>query len=294
MNNLLNKTQEQLIKYSLKYYKLAHKRECNLLNPKLFTEKILWYTFFYKNPLLPYIVDKITFKDYIKSKLGEGYTIPLIASWKSVEEFETDWDNLPQEFCLKSNLSSDGRNILFIHDKKSENFQAIRDEVAKWFLPENTNINSLARNFYDRTPMVFAEEFMSNIGDQLYDYKLFCFDGKPVVMYVGSDHFSFENIKDCYPMSYYDMNWNYMNVSYGTHPTLSTIPCPKHFEEMKSLAKELSKGFPFVRVDFFDTGDKLFVAELTFNPGGGFVPFHPIEFEEFLSDLFVLPNDNKC
>ena len=139
MNNLLNKTQEQLIKYSLKYYKLAHKRECNLLNPKLFTEKILWYTFFYKNSLLPYIVDKITFKDYIKSKLGEGYTIPLIASWKSVEELEADWENLPQKFCLKSNLSSDGRNILFIHDKKSENFQAIRDEVAKWFLPENTN-----------------------------------------------------------------------------------------------------------------------------------------------------------
>ena len=288
MNNLIDKTQEQLIKYSLKYYKLVHKRECDILHPRLFTEKIQWYTFHYNNPLCPYIVDKISFKDYIKSKLGDGYTIPLIASWKSVQEFEESWKDLPQEFCLKSNLSSDGKNIRIIHDKSNVNFHELKKEVSEWFLPENTNINSLARNFYNRTPMVFAEEYMSNFEDQLYDYKFFCFNGKPTFMYVAIEHFKSESC-ETYPISFYDIDWNRLDVSYGHHPQARIVPCPNHFDKMKSLAAELSKDFPFVRVDFFDTGKKLYIAELTFNPGGGFIPYHPIEFDEYMGSLFTLP-----
>ncbi|MBO7470491.1 MAG: hypothetical protein J6T78_01375 [Bacteroidaceae bacterium] len=292
MNNLLNKTQEQLIKYSMKYYKIAHKRECNFSNPRLFTEKIQWYTFHYHNPLCPYIVDKITFKDYIESKLGKGYTISLIASWQSIEEFEKSWEQLPQRFCLKSNLSSDGRNIRVVLDKNAENFAEIREEVAKWFLPENTNINSLARNFYDRPPRVLAEEYMSNFEDQLYDYKFFCFDGKPMIMYVAIEHFKGERY-ETYPISFYDLDWNRLDVTYGHHARAREVPRPNHFEEMKSMAQKLSKDFPFVRVDFFDTGEKLYVAELTFNPGGGFIPYLPVEFDEYMGSLFNLPEQQS-
>ena len=180
IKNLLNISHEKLMDYALKYYKIAIGKKCDIYNPVLFTEKILWYTYLYNNPICPYIVDKVTFKQYIKDKLGDGYTIPMFGSWKTIEEFEKAWFSaeLPNEFCLKANLQSDGRNILIIHDKRKTNFEDIRKEVTEWLKPENTLMNSYARDFYMSVPQVLAEEYMSNFKDQLYDYKFFCFDGK--------------------------------------------------------------------------------------------------------------------
>lgn len=296
-NNLIDKTQEQLLKYTLKYYKIAHKEECNIEHPTLFTEKIQWYTFFYNNPLCPYIVDKVTFKDYIREKLGEGFTIPLLGAWKSVSEFEKSWHTpeseggLPKEFCLKSNLQCNGRCIKIIHDKDSVNFDEIRKEVEQWLRPENTCINSLARNFYSSTPQILAEEYMSNFEDQLFDYKVFCFSGEPYCIYVAIDRF--DSDMKSFPVMFYDAEWSKMDVILGQHPNNVNIERPVHFEQMMQIAKQLSKDFPFVRVDFFDNDDNLMVAELTFNPSGGFTPFYPKEFNKKLGDLFILPEEKK-
>ena len=288
IKNLLNISHEKLMDYALKYYKIAIGKKCDIYNPVLFTEKILWYTYLYNNPICPYIVDKVTFKQYIKDKLGDGYTIPMFGSWKTIEEFEKAWFSaeLPNEFCLKANLQSDGRNILIIHDKRKTNFEDIRKEVTEWLKPENTLMNSYARDFYMSVPQVLAEEYMSNFKDQLYDYKFFCFDGKPYCMYVATEHF----MEDDYPITFYDLDWNKLDVRYGPHQN-ADVPKPKHYEEMKRLASILSQGFPFIRVDFFDTDDKLYLAELTFNPGGGFTPYYPESFNKELGDLFILPAD---
>ena len=64
---------------------------------------------------------------------------------------------------------------------------------------------------------------------------------------------------------------------------------PKHFDEMVEIDRKLSKDFPFIRVDFFDTDEQVYVAELTFAPGGGATPYHPLSFNKQLGDMFVLP-----
>ena len=58
---------------------------------------------------------------------------------------------------------------------------------------------------------------------------------------------------------------------------------------MLEISRILSSEFPFVRVDFFDTRDSLFVAELTFYPGGGNKSYNPISFDKELGDLFIMP-----
>ena len=44
-----------------------------------------------------------------------------------------------------------------------------------------------------------------------------------------------------------------------------------------------------VRVDLFDTGDNLYVGELTLYPGGGFEAFEPAEYDRLIGDKWVLP-----
>ncbi|GEM_PF-5923593 len=128
--------------------------------------------------------------------------------------------------------------------------------------------NAIIKPAY-KWPRVLAEEFVTSVGNQLYDYKIFCFNGEPFCFYTAIDHFKSVVSK----ISFYDMDWNMLPVKYGDHENAKIDP-PFHKQEMIETAKKLSKDFPFVRVDFFETEEKLYMAELTFYPGGGFYPYH--------------------
>ena len=159
-------------------YKKRHGYKMNLKNPKTFTEKLQWYKLYFKGDgHLERIVDKYLFKDYIKEHLGEGYTIPLLGAWTDINQLEKDWSSLPEEFCLKSTLQSDGNCIKFIHNKSSIPFDTIKKELKEWLNPKKTLINSFCKAYYNATPRILAEEYMQNVKDQLFDYKFFCFDG---------------------------------------------------------------------------------------------------------------------
>ncbi|MBO4556688.1 MAG: hypothetical protein J5706_08000 [Elusimicrobiales bacterium] len=272
---------------AMEFYKQFQGYAFDWNNPVMFTEKLAWYKIFYDRPDFPDVVDKYLFKDYIKNKIGGGFTIPLIGVWENVKDLRSSWDSLPKEFVLKSTLQSDGKHIKVIKDKTKENLNAICDEVRQWLKPYNTLINSLCRAYHRATPRVIAEKYESQIEGQLFDYKVFCFDGKPYCFYVATDHFPGQLSK----ISFYDLDWNRLDVRYGEHPNCD-VQKPAHFSKILELSKKLSEGFPFVRVDFFDTGDKLYVAELTLYPGGNRTPYHPQSFNKQLGDMFILPERN--
>ena len=257
-------------------------------NPQTFTEKIQWYKFFYKNNDLKRIVDKHDFKEYIKEKLGEGYTIPLLGTYTSFREIELAWTDMPKEFCLKSTVSGNGHNILIIRNKDDFDLKKHAKQIKSWFNPRNTLINSNGTGYHQCIPRVIAEEYMENIAGQLFDYKFFCFSGKPLIIYAASEHFKNTDHHNGYPIAFYDIDWNKQNVRYGQHRN-DDIPPPKHLNKMIEISSLLSKDFPFVRVDFFDTIEKLYVAEMTFYPGGGFTHYQPEEFNAWLGKNFIIP-----
>ena len=43
---------------------------------------------------------------------------------------------------------------------------------------------------------------------------------------------------------------------------------------MKELASILSEGLPFIRIDFFNVGDKVYFGEFTFYDWGGMKPLN--------------------
>lgn len=280
-----------ILKLDLKLYKKGHGKSFDWEHPVLFTEKIQHYKYRFKHPDINRITDKVTFKDYITEKIGNGYVIPMYGFWDNMQDMENDWnsDKLPKEFVLKSNLQSNGRSIKIIHDKSKVDFNTLKKEISDWLKIENTLMNSISRHLYWSKPMILAEQYMSNFQNQLYDYKFFCFDGEPFCMYAAIDQFEDGINTDAYPIMFYDLSWKKMDVKYGWHPNNADVPKPKHFDEMLELAKKLSKGFPFLRVDFFDTSEKLYMAELTFDPGGGFTPYYPESFNKRMGELLKFP-----
>jgi hypothetical protein len=93
--------------------------------------------------------------------------------------------------------------------------------------------------------------------------------------------------------TYFDDNFNFIEVTEGGHSVDKNLKCPKNFKLMKEKAKVLAKGFPFMRVDFYEVKDKLYFGELTFYSASGFERFEPKNFNDYLGSLINLKYCNN-
>ena len=272
-----------------KYERLVGYR-MDINNPITFTEKLQWYKAFYVGDgHLDRIVDKYLFKQYIQEKLGDGFTAPLYGVWDDIHGLIKDWDKLPEEFCLKSTVQSEGNCIEFIHNKSEININKKAKEWSKWFLWKHTLVNGFTQAYRNCRPRIIAEQYLENIKDQLFDYKFYCFSGEPFCCCVNTQHFE-KGKEHTFPITYYDLNWNRIDVHSGIHET-EDCEKPAHFEEMVEISRRLSDGFPHVRVDFYDTNDRVYLSEMTLYSGGGYFKYHPESFNLKMGDLFVLPKE---
>ena len=260
----------------------------NLKNPKSFNEKINWMKLNYDNPIAGRCTDKYEFKNYIKEKLGDGYTIPLFGVYDDVNDI--DFDSLPNKFVIKSTVSGSGMGIQIVKDKSKLDIDNLKYKfnnfLADW---KNIYYSSLPIQYKHSSPRIIIEEYMEQIAGQLYDYKFYCFNGEPKLVYVATDHFPGVVSK----ISFYDLNWKKLPIKYGLHSNKKTIEKPKNFDEMIRISKILSKEFPFVRVDFYETDEKVYVGEMTFTPGGGYGKYTPTEWDYKLGEWINLDKLEK-
>ena len=255
--------------------------ELDIGNPKRFTEKIQWMKLHYSTPEIVRCIDKVTFKDYISERLGSGYTAKMYKVWHTPEE--VCLDDLPQECVIKSNCSSEGRNMRIISSWGGDtDKEVLADEIrGKWFDRRTLCTNSFISAYHQVTPSVFVEELIPGF-DGASEYKLFCFHGEPKCLYVPRYKFVDGVESSDFSVSFYTIDWKFMNFAFGKYEAIPDLERPKRLEQMVELARMLSKDFLFVRVDFIDTKDGLYLSEMTFFPSGGLIPFHPIEADELL------------
>lgn len=58
---------------------------------------------------------------------------------------------------------------------------------------------------------------------------------------------------------------------------------------MKELAKQLSKGMPDVRIDFYEIDGKIYFGEFTFFTNGGHSKYEPDKWNYIFGDWIKLP-----
>lgn len=260
-------------RYILEYqFKNMAGYDLNLDNPKTFNEKIQWLKLYYRDPLMTKCADKVAVRDYIKEKIGGKYLVPIIGIYDSVDD--VNFDALPNKFVMKVNWGS-GQNII-VTDKSKLNVTEAKQKLLKWMkLESNHYFNFLEWAYKDIKPKIIIEEFLEQNNGYVYDYKFFCFNGEPKIMYIAVDSFDYSIMR----INYYDIDFNKLDLVKHYPNTDNLLPKPKYWDQMVSFSKVLSEKFPFVRVDFFDTGKNLYVGELTFYPGNGTDAFDPMEWD---------------
>lgn len=263
---------------SMRYY-LIFGKSIDWDNPRGFNEKLNWMKLNYRNPLFTMMADKYWVKSYVERLIGAEYVVPCYGCWKHVDDI--DFNKLPDRIFLKSNHDSGGGILV---DKK----KGIDDKMLR----RRFNRNTLERrNYYWHLrewpykhiePLILAEAYLDEgTGHELRDYKFFCFDGKPVYMYVTNKG---KVIRE----NFYDMDFHPVDINHGFERTIPEYDIPDNFEKMKELATLLSKGMPFIRIDFFNVNDRLYFGEFTFYDWGGMRPFTD-DWERKLGDLISLP-----
>lgn len=210
------------------------------------------------------LVDKYKVRDWIREKVGEEYLIPLLGVWDRFDEI--DFDKLPDRFVLKTNH---GAGWNYIVQDKSKLDKA--DAKAKFDLWTKLNFTyyqgGLELQYEHIQPKIIAEQFIENDGGDLYDYKLCCFDGEPkVIIYIMNRYVDADERIICF-----DTDWNVLPFNLFTPlEQPDDIPRPKNLEKMVEVARTLSQGIPFVRVDLYALNDgTIKFGEMTFTTYSG-------------------------
>lgn len=234
----------------------------DLDNPMTFTEKIQWLKSKGVTPVMSKLADKYEVRTWIEEKIGTQYLIPILGVWDSCEGI--DFNNLPNKFVLKCNHGS-GMNIV-IRDRDLLDVNQTVSMLSKW-LSEDFSLRTLEMQYKFINRKIIAEQYIEELSGNLYDYKFHCFEGTPkFIECIGdrniSTHEGFQRN--------YDLDWNELQWTFEDYPRFNhKVDRPENLEEMIQIARTLSQGFPYVRVDLYDLGTKVYFGEMTFTPASG-------------------------
>lgn len=264
-------------------YRIKMGRKLNIKSPKRFTEKLQWYKINWRKPIMHQCVDKYEVRKYVESKGLSEILNELYGVYNNPDEI--DFDKLPNSFVVKTTSGCGGQNVIICQDKNKLDVDSAKKKLKYW-LKLNPK-KSFGREWaYEGTKnKIVIEKLLDGNDDGLSgvnDYKFFCYGGR--VKYIVLDGDRYVEHK----RNFYDRNWSYIDIQTDCGKLGDKIKKPKMLEEMIKVAERLSEDFPFVRVDLYCVGGKVYFGELTFYPWSGYIQFGPDEFDFELGKEFEL------
>lgn len=267
-------------------YQYIFGKKLDLEHPVTFNEKLQWLKLYDRNPRYTDMVDKYEVKRIVKENVGDSCLIPTIGVWDRFDDI--DFSSFPKAFVLK--CTHDSGSVVICKDIATFDKKSAKEKLTR-ALKRNYYLRSREYPYKNVKPRIIAEPYMEDLGtEQLYDYKIFCFNGEVQYLFIASDR---HKAGPTY-FDYFDRDFNRLPIRQAYHPTSQyTFSKPDCYEEMIQMAEVLSDGIPQVRVDFYIANGKLYFGELTFFHQGGFAPFIPEETDELWGRKIILPEKKQ-
>ena len=249
------------------FYKNAIKKELNFSEPKSFTEKIQWMKFYCSTKEKALLADKFLSPKIIEKKFnGRIKTIPCLGVWDKASDI--DFSTLPDKFVLKCNHGS-AMNII-VKDKSKLNIAKARKKLDEWLLIDYAYVNGMFENHYSFIERkIIAEKFIEFIGDRIAN--------------THSIH-----------SAVYSSDWKRLPILFNSDkPYKNDFKRPKKLGEMLTLAHEMSKDYPYARIDFYYINEEIYFGEITFTPDSGIIKFEPRNIDDEWGKLIELPKQES-
>lgn len=151
--------------------------------------------------------------------------------------------------------------------KSKLNKSATVKQIKKW-MKEDFGAYNIETHYSKIKPHIICEEYL---GENIIDYKFFCFNGNPKYIYISSDLIHDRQAQ----IGFFNLDGTKIPLIRNDYAPMDIDKLPSFFDEMLKSATILCKDFSFVRVDFFLANNRYYFAELTFTPSAGMMPFNP-------------------
>lgn len=275
--------------YNCLMYKVYFGFFSSINNPKTFSQKIIHLKDRYiNNKLATILADIIAVREYVESTIGGGMLNKLL--FTTDNPFNIDYDQLPQQFVMKTNHASN-TNII-VKDKSKVNQLEISKQLIEWL-----NMNFADKygemQYYKIEPKILIEEYLKDDGNEfLIDYKFWCFDGRVEFLHIQDSRLN-EVGKFVYDRYCFDLNFHPSNLFKESGLNYYKFKKPQSLDAMIEYSRKLSIGLPFVRVDFYEINGEPIFGEMTLTPSYGNNHYLSQDAQEYLGTLINLQLSEK-
>ncbi len=264
----------------------AHGCPPDLENPQTLNEKIQWLKLYNRRPDFARWADKYAVRDLISHALGEQYLVPLLAV--ADDPRRIDFAALARPFIVKPNHSS-GQTLVVRHET-GVHWPSVVRQCRGWL---KTNLYREGREwqYKDIPPKIMVERLLlDEDGNIPLDYKCHCIHGEVVAIQVDLDRYANHR------RNFYDANWSRLpftwSVCAGDRPMWPQgrdVEKPDALPTVICMSEQLARKFPYVRVDWYIVGGRVYFGEVTFHHGGGYERILPVEWDARLGAMLKLP-----
>src|SRR5579862_411043 len=263
-------------------YKHRFGRWPNVVAPRTLTEALLKTRVFgdAMDAWRARISDKEWAKDFIARRAGENFIVPTLAVLRSETELRAY--RFPDGCAIKATHSPGDVQVL---RRDGDGLDLVT--VLGWLGKDPYAIDR-DRSLRGLTPKIIVEPLIvDDEGALAMDCKVLCFAGVPTIVRVDVDRFGWRR------NAFYSADTRWHRLPFAVARAASyQVACPRHLAEMLAAAAAISKGFPFLRVDFLHTDRVLKVNGLTCYPDRGFIPYSPAGADRLLYALYRNPGQD--
>ena len=259
-------------------HRRVHGRLPNLITQKSFSEKIA-YRKLYPQKIYSSLSDKFFVREFVRNRVGDNHLPKLLCVASTMAKF--DFTKLPAAFVMKATHGSGW--VELVYEKERANLEALRSKACSWLQQDFSRVLR-ERHYAPIAPQIIFEELLTDRGAAVDDIKIHCFrkSGKLTrFIQIHTQRFTDHKI------NLFTEEWQALDLDHGfPRQDPKTIEKPRNLPEILKVADRLSREFNYVRVDLYNSEDRVIFGELTFTPGAALTPFSPPEADILWGALF--------
>jgi hypothetical protein len=278
---------EFLSDYSVERKRFKEKMgyDLDLKNPRTFSHRIVYKKIYDRNPVLPKMADKYLAREYLIDRFGDfikEFLVPLL--FVTDNPSKIPFDSIEGNYIVKVNHNSGPHFI--VRKGQSINKEEIINSLKKQLrYPYGTLKHEWAYGKIKKRLIVVEKLLEDKDGNIPRDFKFHMINGKCAFIQVDFDRFIDHS------RSLYDENWNFIEGTLKFKQGIQ-INRPTNLNLMLDLARKISSGFDYLRVDLYDINERVYIGELTHYPGSGMEVFTPESMDYKFGDYFK-DNESK-
>ncbi|MFI3323805.1 MAG: ATP-grasp fold amidoligase family protein [Rikenellaceae bacterium] len=283
--NIALQGEKYLVRKATKRFRKKLGRSFDWENPQTLNEILTRNKIISDTSLWSQLADKHAVREYVESRGLSSILVGSYGVWDDAHQI--DFEKLPESFIIKP--TNGCAKYMIVRDKSTLDLASTRDRVNSW-LHNRFGYSSVEPHYLRIKPRIIVEELLqaseeeTHQSSSLIDYKWYCFNGHVTYAFVASNR---SQRAHSYQMAIYDSEWvDHSHFVAQGNKEVGLVPRPAKLEEMISICSRLSVGLPFVRVDLYEVGGKVYFGELTMTPAAGYSVIQTEEFDRLMGEMY--------